>query len=56
MVVQRLQRAWLTLVEKDLKFERKTIDLGNKPNSYLELYASIYPDPNAKAKVPIIVG
>jgi glutathione S-transferase len=50
------QRAWITLIEKKLKFEQKIVDLQNKPKHFKELYASIHPDPTAPAKVPIIIG
>lgn len=50
------QRAWITLVEKNLNFEHRIVDLGNKPKHFKELYASIHPDPTAPAKVTIIIG
>lgn len=49
------QRAWITLVEKNLNFEHRIVDLGNKPKHFKELYASIHPDPTAPAKVTIII-
>ena len=49
-------KAWLTLIEKGIEFERQTIDLKNKPKHFTELYASINPDSTARAKVPLIVG
>ncbi len=49
-------KAWLTLVEKGLNFDRKTIDLKDKPKQFTDLYASINPDPAARAKVPLIIG
>lgn len=48
-------KAWLTLIEKGIEFERQTIDLKNKPKHFTELYASINPDSTARAKVPLIV-
>ena len=49
-------KAWLTLLEKGIKFERHTIDLKNKPKYFSDLYASINPDPAALAKVPLLIG
>ena len=49
-------KAWLTLLEKGLNFERITINLKNKPQEFTYLYTSLNPDPAAKAKVPLIVG
>ncbi|KAK2079004.1 hypothetical protein QBZ16_002694 [Prototheca wickerhamii] len=48
------QRAWLTLVEKEIPFETKLVDLKNKSEEFKALYASIHPDPEAPAKVPIL--
>lgn len=48
-------KAWLTLLEKGIKFERHTIDLNNKPKYFSDLYASINPDPAARAKVPLLI-
>ena len=50
------QRAWITLLEKKLNFNQKIVDLKNKPKHFVDLYASIHPDPTAPAKVPIIIG
>ena len=49
-------KAWLTLLEKGIQFERHTIDLKNKPKYFSDLYASINPDPAARAKVPLLIG
>jgi glutathione S-transferase len=49
-------KAWLTLLEKGITFERQTIDLKNKPKYFSDLYASINPDPAARAKVPLLIG
>lgn len=48
------QRAWLALLEKDVEFEHKIVDLQNKPEDFVALYASLHPDPTARAKVPIL--
>ena len=39
-----------------IKFERHNIDLKNKPKYFSNLYASINPDPAARAKVPLVIG
>lgn len=49
------QRTWITLLEKQLNFQHKIVDLKNKPKHFTELYATIHPDPAAPAKVPIII-
>lgn len=49
-------KAWLTLIEKGLNFERISIDLKNKPQEFTYLYSLLNPDPSAKATVPLIVG
>ncbi|DBB07594.1 TPA: hypothetical protein ACH3X3_009034 [Trebouxia sp. C0006] len=48
-------KAWLTLLEKGIKFQRHTIDLKDKPKYFSDLYASINPDPTARAKVPLLI-
>ena len=47
-------RAWLTLLEKKVNFTTIPVPLNNKPQWYKDLYASVHPDPLARAKVPII--
>ena len=49
-------KAWLTLLEKGIKFQRHIIDLKDKPKYFSDLYASINPDPTARAKVPLLIG
>ncbi|GAB5037158.1 glutathione s-transferase domain-containing protein [Nannochloropsis oceanica] len=44
------QRAWLALLEKEVQFEHKIVDLQNKPEDFIALYASLHPDPTARAK------
>ncbi|DBB04187.1 hypothetical protein WJX77_003384 [Trebouxia sp. C0004] len=48
-------KAWLTLLEKGIKFERHTVNLKDKPKYFTDLYASINPDPTARAKVPLLI-
>lgn len=48
-------RAWLALLEKQLPFEYRKVNLQDKPEDFKALYASINPDPDASAKVPIII-
>ena len=50
------QKAWITLVEKQLNFDQKIVSLQDKPKHFKELYASIHPDPTAPAKFSIIIG
>ena len=50
------QRAWLTLLEKGIPFEKKRIDLKNKSKEYTEIYSrAIGRDPESDGKVPTIV-
>lgn len=49
------QRSWIALIEKGLDFEVRKVDLNNKDDEFKALYASINPDPEAAAKVPILV-
>ncbi|KAL4452008.1 hypothetical protein ABPG75_007670 [Micractinium tetrahymenae] len=49
------QRSWVTLLEKGLPFEIRKVDLTNKDAEFVETYRSIYPDPEAPAKVPILI-
>lgn len=49
------QRAWIALVEKELPFNHRIVDLANKPEDFVQLYAEINPDPEARAKVPILI-
>lgn len=44
----------MALLEKGVEFEHKIVDLQNKPEDFVELYASLHPDPSARAKVPIL--
>lgn len=38
-----------------MDFEKKIVDLKNKPADFEALYAAVHPDQNARAKVPILV-
>lgn len=50
------QRGWLALEETKVPFIYETIPLGpEKPASFVELYRSIAADPNATAKVPVLI-
>lgn len=49
------QRSWLTLVEKNLPFELRKVDLNNKSEDFQQVYKTISPDPSAPAKVPILL-
>ena len=42
------------LVEKGLPFEEINVDLGNKPQHFLDAYAAIAMDTEARAKAPIL--
>jgi len=48
------QRAEIALVEKQIPFELKIADLSNKSDEFKSAYRSQSPDPNARAKVPIL--
>ena len=48
------QRVWLALLEKQVKFEHKIVDLQEKPADFTALYSTLHPDPEARAKVPIL--
>ncbi|KAL4424504.1 hypothetical protein ABPG77_006813 [Micractinium sp. CCAP 211/92] len=49
------QRSWVALLEKGLPFEIRKVDLSNKDAEFVETYRSINPDPEAPAKVPILI-
>ncbi|KAL4443358.1 hypothetical protein ABPG75_011095 [Micractinium tetrahymenae] len=49
------QRCRITLLEKGLPFEMREVDLSNKDAEFVKTYRSIYPDPEAPAKVPILI-
>lgn len=49
------QRSWIALLEKGLPFEIRKVDLANKDAEFVEMYHSINPDPEAPAKVPILI-
>ncbi|KAL6785484.1 hypothetical protein ACKKBG_A00445 [Auxenochlorella protothecoides x Auxenochlorella symbiontica] len=48
------QRSWITLLEKNLSFDIKEVDLENKSDEFKAKYASLHPGPDAPAKVPIL--
>ena len=45
----------MTLVEKNIPFELRNVDLNNKSEEFQQVYKSISPDPDAPAKVPILL-
>jgi glutathione S-transferase len=49
------QRSWMTLVEKNIPFELRKVDLNNKSEDFVAVYQTISPDPDAPAKVPILL-
>ena len=48
------QRAWITLLEKEVDFEHKIIDLSNKPPAFLDKYALAVGNTETRAKVPLL--
>ena len=50
------QRAWIALEEKKIKYETHLVDKTAKPKEFLQLYQAVWPDADAIAKVPTIVG
>ena len=48
------QRSWIALKEKGVPFEHKIIDLSDKPQEFLDKYARVSPDKDARAKVPLL--
>ena len=48
------QRPWIALVEKELPFASRTVDLSNKSKDFKTMYKTIHPDHQAGAKVPIL--
>lgn len=42
------------LVEKGIPFEEVNVDLGKKPQHFIDAYAAIAMDPEARAKAPIL--
>ncbi len=41
----------MALLEKEVPFEHVKVDLQDKPADFVALYASLHPDPTARAKV-----
>lgn len=37
-----------------MAFEQRIVDLQDKPKDFSDLYSSIHPDPNSRAKLPIL--
>eukprot|EP00977_Amphora_coffeiformis_P022569 scaffold11046_cov183-Amphora_coffeaeformis.AAC.21 len=48
------QRAWIALEECGVEYEKVMVDLQNKPQEFLDLYALANPLPGARAKVPLL--
>ena len=48
------QRAEIALVEKQIPFELRIVDLSNKSEEFKEVYRSKSTDPGDRAKVPIL--
>jgi glutathione S-transferase len=49
------QRGWIALKETGAKHEYKAVDLHNKSPEFVELYRKVVQDPEANAKVPVLV-
>lgn len=50
------QRAWLTLLEKQVPFNKMRVDIMNKSQEFTNVYSKAYArDPNNKGIVPVIV-
>jgi glutathione S-transferase len=47
-------RAWITLLEKGIECEFKTVDLQDKPADFNQLYSELNVDTTASSKVPIL--
>jgi glutathione S-transferase len=45
----------MTLLEKDIPYELRKVDLENKSEDFQQMYKTISPDPTAAAKVPILI-
>jgi len=48
-------RTWLALKEKAIPFDTVKVDLQNKSKEFEDLYHTVNPDPESRAKVPILV-
>jgi glutathione S-transferase len=48
------QRAWIALEECGVDYEKVMVDLENKSQEFLDLYAMSNPLPGARAKVPLL--
>jgi glutathione S-transferase len=50
------QRVWLTLLEKQVPFDKMRIDLKNKTQELKDLYKKAFgADPTSDGKVPLLV-
>ena len=48
-------RAWLTLLEKKVPFEKKRVDITNKSQEFADIYSKAYArDPSNKGIVPVL--
>jgi len=48
-------RTWLALEEKKLPYNTKKVDLQNKSQEFQDVYHTVNPDPESRAKVPILI-
>ncbi|KAL6785483.1 hypothetical protein ACKKBF_B00440 [Auxenochlorella protothecoides x Auxenochlorella symbiontica] len=48
------QRTHIVLLEKNLEFGNKIVDLTNKSDEFKAKYGSVHPVPGASAKIPIL--
>ena len=50
------QRVWLTLLEKQIPFEKKRIDLKDKSEEFKEIYSKAFArDLNSNGAVPVLI-
>ena len=50
------QRVWLTLLEKQIPFEKKVVDISNKTEEFKDIYSKSYArDVNNSGAVPILI-
>jgi glutathione S-transferase len=49
-------RAWITLLEKQIPFDKMKVDIDNKSQEFADVYSKAYGrNPNNKGMVPILV-
>ncbi|RMZ56596.1 hypothetical protein APUTEX25_004760 [Auxenochlorella protothecoides] len=54
VVIKSMAKTHIVLLEKNLEFGNKIVDLTNKSDEFKAKYGSVHPVPGASAKIPIL--